>query len=88
MAQTFRVGDCVRIPDGRVGRVREVARGTYRVRVRRTTSATHQFLAFAAADLRRIDCPKGWMSPEGYARYFRVTLGKMRQRQARSAKER
>lgn len=88
MAQTFRVGDCVLIPDGRVGRVREVSRGTYRVRVRRTTSATHQFLTFAAADLRRIDCPKGWMSPEGYARYLKATLGKMRQRQARSAKER
>lgn len=88
MAQTFRVGDCVRIPDGRVGRVREVSRGTYRVRVRRTTSATHQFLMFAAADLWRIDCPKGWMSPEGYARYLKVTLDKMRQRQARPAKER
>ncbi|HVK08680.1 MAG TPA: hypothetical protein VM597_07870 [Gemmataceae bacterium] len=88
MTQTFRVGDCVRIPDGRVGRVREVSRGAYRVRVRRTTSATHQFLTFAATDLRRIDCPKGWMSPEGYVRYLRVTLGKMRQRQARSAKER
>ena len=88
MAQTFRVGDCVRIPDGRIGRVREVSRGTYRVRVRRMTSATHQFLTFAAADLRRIDCPKGWMSTAGFARYLNVTLGKMRQRQARSAKER
>lgn len=88
MPRTFRVGDCVRIPDGRVGRVREVSRGAYRVRVRRATSATHQFLTFAAADLRRIDCPKGWMSPEGYARYLTVTLGKMRQRQARSGKAR
>jgi hypothetical protein len=84
MARTFRVGDCVRIPDGRVGRVREVSRGTYRVRVRRTTSATHQFLMFAAEDLKRVDCPKGWMSPEGYVRYLEVTLAKMRQRQARS----
>lgn len=88
MAQTFRVGDCVRIPDGRVGRVREFSRGTYRVRIRRTTSATHQFLTFAAADLRRVDCPKGWMSPAGYARYLKVTLDKMGQRHARSAKER
>jgi hypothetical protein len=88
LARTFRVGDCVRVPDGRTGRVRAVARGTYRVRVRRTTSATHQFLTFAAADLRRIDCPEGWMSPEGYARYLKVTLGKMRQRQARAAKGR
>ena len=88
MAQTFRVGDCVRVPDGRTGRVREVSRGTLRVRVRRTTSATHQFLTFAAAELRRADCPKGWMSPEGYARYLKVTLRKMRQRQARSRKAR
>jgi hypothetical protein len=88
MGQTFRVGDCVRVPDGRAGRVREVSRGTYRVRVRRTTATTHQFLTFAATDLRRVDCPKGWMSPAGYARYLKITLGKMRQRQARSGKAR
>jgi hypothetical protein len=86
MARTFRVGDCVRVPDGRTGRVREVLPGTYRVRVRRTTSPTPQFLIFAAADLRRVDCPKGWMSPEGYASYLKVTLGNMRHRQARSGK--
>ncbi len=69
MARTFRVGDCVRIPDGRIGRVRDVSGGKYRVRVRRATSATHQFLMFAARGLRRVDCPRGWMSPEGYVRY-------------------
>jgi hypothetical protein len=88
MARTFRVGDCVRIPDGRIGRVREVAGGKYRVRVRRTTSATHQFQTFAAKDLNRVDCPKGWMSEEGYARYLRVTLAKMRQRRAAAKKSR
>jgi hypothetical protein len=88
MARTFGVGDCVRIPDGRIGRVREVFGGKYRVRVRRATSATHQFLLFAAGDLSRVDCPKGWMSPEGYARYLKVTLAKMRKRQARSGKAR
>jgi hypothetical protein len=88
MARTFRVGDCVRIPDGRIGRVREVSGGKYRVRVRRATSATHQFLMFAAGDLKPVDCPKGWMSPEGYVRYLEVTLAKMRQRQARSRKAR
>ena len=86
MSRTLRVGDCVRIPDGRVGRVREVSGRKYRVRVRRTTSATHQFLMFPAKDLKRVDCPKGWMSPEGYVRYLKVTLAKMRQRQARSGK--
>ncbi len=88
MARAFRVGDCVQIPDGRIGRVREVSGGKYRVRVRRTTSATHQFLTFAGGNLKRVDCPRGWMSPEGYVRYLQVTLAKMRQRQARSGKAR
>ncbi len=68
------MGDCVSIPDGRIGRVREVFKGEYRVRVRRTTSATHQFRMFAARDLKRSECPKGWMSPAGYMRYLRITL--------------
>ena len=33
MPGRFRIGDCVRIPDGRVGRVREVTGSTYRVRL-------------------------------------------------------
>jgi hypothetical protein len=82
MARAFQEGDCVRLPDGRIGRVRGVSGGQYRVRVRRTTSATHQFLMFAAKKLKRVDCPKGWMSPEGYLRYLNVTLAKMRQRNA------
>jgi hypothetical protein len=86
MPRTFRVGDCVRIPDGRIGRVREVFNGKYRVRVRRTASATHQFLTFDASDLKRAECPQGWMSPSGYVRYLRVTLAKMRKRQHDSRK--
>jgi hypothetical protein len=88
MARAWRVGDCVRIPDGRVGRVREVSGRKYRVCVRRRTSRTHQFLTFAAGDLKRADCPKGWMSPEGYARYLRATLAKMRQRRAAAGRSR
>jgi len=61
----IKVGDCVRIPDGCVGRVREVTGPQCRVRVRSTTSETHQFLDLLADDLERVDCPKGWMSPEG-----------------------
>lgn len=72
MTTACRVGDCVRIPDGRIGRVREVSGGKYRVRVWRTTSATDQFLTFAARQLKRAECPKGWMSPKGYARYGRT----------------
>lgn len=82
MPRAFQEGDCVRLPDGRIGRVRGVSEGRYRVRVRRRSSATHQFLMFVAGDLQRVDCPKGWMSPEGYLRYLNVTLAKMRQRNA------
>jgi hypothetical protein len=83
MVSSIGAGDCVRIPDGRIGRVRNTVGSAYRVRVRRKTSQSHQFLMFAAKDLKRVDCPKGWMRPAGYLRYLRVTLAKMRQRQER-----
>ena len=82
MGESFKVGDCVRIPDGRVGRVREVMGPHCKVRVRRTISETHQFLKFIGDVLERVDCPKGWMSPEGYVRYLDTTLAKMREREA------
>jgi hypothetical protein len=82
MAKPFVVGDRVRIPDGRIGRVREVMGRRYKVRVQRKTSKTQQFIEFAAEDLERVDCPKGWMSPEGYARYLDSTLAKMKEREA------
>jgi hypothetical protein len=81
-ARSMRVADCVRLPDGRIGRVRAVSGGAVRVRVRRKGSPSRQFLQLPARKLRRIDCPDGWMSPQGYARYLRVTLAKMRKRQA------
>lgn len=81
MAAKLKLGDCVRIPDGRIARVREVSGSKCRVRVRRKTSATHQFLWLPAKELERVDCPKGWMSEEGYVRYLKATLAKMRQRQ-------
>ena len=80
MAKRWRVGDCVRLADGRIGRVRETLGRKLRVRVRRATSATHQFLILEKTDAERADCPAGWMSPEGYARYLKVTLEKMRKR--------
>ncbi len=80
MPKKIRPGDCVKLPDGRIARVRDATRGTYRVRVRRKTSKTHQFLRFSESDLRKVACPQGWMSPEGYNRYLKVTLDKMRQR--------
>jgi hypothetical protein len=80
MAPRFQVGDCVRVPDGRVGRVRARAGARLRVRVRRRTSETHQFLLLSPGELRRLECPKGWMSPAGYRRYLRPTLAKLRAR--------
>lgn len=72
----------MRIPDGRVARVRDVSDGRLRVRVRPGTSRTHQFLTFAAEELERVECPKGWMSPEGFNRYLAQTLAKLRERSA------
>lgn len=82
--RTIRAGDCVRVPDGRIGRVRNASGDQYRVRVRRETSNTHQFLMFRRKELVWVDCPKGWMGREGYLRYLRVTLAKLRQRQRQS----
>ena len=80
MAKGWRVGDCARLADGRIGRVRETMGRKLRVRVRRAKSSTHQFLIFEKKDLERAECPAGWMSPDGYARYLKVTLAKMRKR--------
>ncbi len=73
-------GDCVQIPDGRIARVRDHHGDSFRVRVRRKTSETHQFLQFSKEELTPIPCPKGWMSPEGYNRYLKATLEKMKLR--------
>jgi hypothetical protein len=78
------LGDCVRLADGRIGRVRKSAADHDCVRVRRTTSKTHQLVTVRVGDLRRIECPPGWMSPTGYRRYLKVTLAKMRKRLARA----
>jgi hypothetical protein len=78
--KTIKPGDCVKIPDGRIGRARGLSRGKCRVRVRRKTSESHQFLEFSVKELEPVNCPDGWMSPAGYNRYLRKTLAKMRQR--------
>lgn len=74
------IGCCVKIPDGRIARVRKKEGSKYVVRVRRKTSKTHQFLKFETSKLKRVKCPKGWMSQEGYNRYLKVTLAKMKAR--------
>ena len=83
MSEKIQAGDCVRIPDGRIGRVRDVSAERCRVRVRRPTGGSHQFLFFQIRELERTACPKGWMSPEGYNRYLRVTLAKMHDRRSK-----
>ena len=80
MSILFQIGDCVRLPDGRIARVRGRIGGKIRVRVRRKTSETNQFLVFAPSRLRRVLPPAGWMSAEGYRRYLRKTLAKQRSR--------
>ena len=80
MTQEIKPGDCVKIPDGSIARVRDTVDGICRVRVRRKTSQTHQFLEFQKQDLVRVICPQGWMSPEGYNRYLKITLEKVRAR--------
>ncbi len=82
MPEPIQLGDCVRIPDGQVGRVRDEVDGKYRVRVRRKTGSSHQFLMLGRAELEPVECPRGWMSPEGYNRYLAATLAKMRERLA------
>ena len=87
MAAKLQIGDCVRVPDGRIGRVRARIGRKLRVRVRRRTSATHTFLLLAPSDLRAVECPSGWMSPGGYRRYLGPTLAKLRARiRARGAR--
>lgn len=80
MPKSIVIGDCVKIPDGRIGRVREKIDRQYKVRVRRKTSASHQFLFFDKDELAVVDCPKGWMSVDGYNRYLKKTLAKMKER--------
>jgi hypothetical protein len=80
MAVSIKIGDCVRLLDGRIARVRDKTDGKFKVRVRRKTSRTHQFLVLAADEFERIQCPNGWMSPKGYTRYLKTTLEKMRKR--------
>ncbi|MGH7258559.1 MAG: hypothetical protein ACREIM_09275 [Nitrospiraceae bacterium] len=78
----MKIGGCVKLPDGRIGRVQERLAKGYKVRVQRETSRTHEFVVVAAKKLKPVHCPKGWMSPDGYNRYLKITLAKMRKRQA------
>ena len=80
MPRSIKIGGCVKLPDGRIGRVRERSGKGYKIRVQRQTSRTHQFVIVPAEKIKPVQCPKGWMSPAGYNRYLKTTLEKMRKR--------
>ena len=80
MIKAIKAGDCVKLLDGRIGRVRNSQKSRYRVRVSRKNSKSHQLLWLTGVEITKIQCPDGWMSPEGYNRYIRKTLSKMKQR--------
>jgi hypothetical protein len=88
MAKSFAAGACVRIPDGRVGRLRDRHGTNWRVRVRRRSGSSHEFVMVPTSALEPTDCPKGWMSPAGYQRYLKVTLAKMKERLGRKKSKR
>jgi hypothetical protein len=73
MAKSMKVGGCVKVPDGRIGRVRERLADGYKVRVQRKNSRTHECVVVAAKELEPVQYPKGWMSPEVYNRYLKTT---------------
>lgn len=78
-------GDCVKIPDGRLGRARTYENHKWKVRVRRKQnshkkSPSYQFLYFPSSKLKIINCPSGWMSRKGYNNYVKITLSKMKKR--------
>ncbi len=82
------VGGCVKIPDGRIARIRERKGHKYIVRVRRRTSKTQQLVQMDAKDLKPVPVPKGWMSQKGYSRYMKHTLAKLRARRRKKASTR
>jgi hypothetical protein len=82
----FQAGDCVRIPDGRPGRVRGRQEGKIRVRVRRRATGRDEILLLAAKELERIDPPAGWMSRDGYNRRVAAARRNARARAVRPAR--
>jgi hypothetical protein len=61
-------GECVRVPDGRPGRIRGRRGGKLTVRVRRRGGTADEVLLLSPRELERIDPPAGWMSVKGYVR--------------------
>lgn len=54
MKSTIKLGDFVKIPDGRIGFLRERYADKYVVRVRQHTGTYHQFLFFTLGELKAV----------------------------------
>ena len=67
-AKGLKAGDCVLVPDGRPGRVRDCRSGAFKVRVRRPGTEKDELLHLSRRDLTPIDPPAGWMTPLGWTR--------------------
>ena len=83
---TIQEGDCVTVPDGRIGRVRSIEGSKIKVRLMRVTSHTYQFIWYLQSEVKIVVCPKGWMSSNGYNKYLKVTLAKMKERNRKKKK--
>lgn len=87
--KSLQPGDCVKLREGTYGRVRaKLENDKWKVRVRRANGSSHHFLVYASGELKKTSCPKGWMSPEGYNRYLKTTLRKMKERQKKHVSDR
>lgn len=73
----IKVGDCVKIPDERIGRVRSIDNGMVKIRIRRKSGKSNEFVTLHRSQIAIVPCPQGWMSPDGYRKYLQKTLEKM-----------
>jgi hypothetical protein len=58
MKTALKLGEFVRIPDGRIGFLFERTADKYTVRVRQLTGTYHQFLYFTVQDLKAVNQSK------------------------------
>jgi hypothetical protein len=68
-ASSIRSGVCVRLSDGRIGRVQRAHEGCVDVSTTRRRTGTTEVLELEPREVKVIACPPGRMSPEGYRRF-------------------
>lgn len=64
-----------------IGRIRKKEGNYYKVRIKNSNNKYYKFYIIQEKYLKWIECPRGWMSKEGYNNYLRKTLSKIKQRQ-------